>query len=55
MFPGPHPKSKIRPAFYSAWFLNRLRAGYVDCVNPYNPRQVRRVSLKPEDVDVIVF
>jgi hypothetical protein len=43
------------PAFYSAWLLNRLRAGYVDCVNPYNRRQVRRVSLKPEAVDVIVF
>jgi DNA repair photolyase len=43
------------PAFYASWLLNRLRAGYVSSVNPYNRTQVRRISLKPEDVDVIVF
>jgi hypothetical protein len=43
------------PAFYTSWLLNRLRAGYVSSVNPYNRNQVRRISLKPEDVDVIVF
>jgi DNA repair photolyase len=43
------------PAFYSPWLMNRLRAGYVSIVNPYNPHQVSRVSLKPENVDVIVF
>ncbi|MCC6368579.1 MAG: DUF1848 domain-containing protein [Bryobacterales bacterium] len=42
------------PAFYGAWFLNRLRAGYCKMVNPYG-RQVYRVSLKPADVDGIVF
>jgi len=43
------------PAFYAEWFVNRIRAGYCHVPNPYNPNQVARVSLKPEDVDVIVF
>jgi FMN phosphatase YigB (HAD superfamily) len=43
------------PAFYAAWFMNRVRAGYCAVPNPFNPRQVSRVSLRPEDVDVIVF
>ncbi len=43
------------PAFYSTWFINRLRAGFVLVPNPFNPGQVRRVSLAPRDVDAIVF
>ncbi len=43
------------PAFYAPWLINRIRAGYCTVPNPFNARQVRRVSLKPEDVDVIVF
>jgi hypothetical protein len=43
------------PAFYAEWFINRLRAGYCTVPNPFNPEQVSQVSLKPEDVDVIVF
>jgi len=43
------------PAFYSEWFVNRVRAGYCTAVNPFNRHQVARVLLKPEDVDVIVF
>jgi Domain of unknown function (DUF1848) len=43
------------PAFYSRWFLKRIEAGYCDVRNPFNPKQVSQVSLKPEDVDVIVF
>lgn len=43
------------PAFYSEWFINRIRAGYCTAVNPFNRRQVARVSLRTEDVDVIVF
>jgi hypothetical protein len=42
------------PAFYGEWFENRLEAGYCSVANPYN-RQVRRVSLLPEDVDGFVF
>lgn len=43
------------PAFYSKWFINRIRAGYCAVPNPFNRNQVSHVSLKPEDVDVIVF
>jgi len=43
------------PAFYSDWFFNRLREGYVLVRNPMNHRQVRNVSLAPPDVDCLVF
>ncbi len=43
------------PAFYSDWFINRIREGFVLVRNPMNARQVRRISLLPVDVDCIVF
>ncbi len=43
------------PAFYAEWFMNRLREGYCLVPNPFNPRQVARISLMPESVDAIVF
>jgi hypothetical protein len=43
------------PAFYADWFMNRIRAGYCTVPNPFNPNQISHVSLKPEDVEVIVF
>lgn len=43
------------PAFYAQWLVNRVRAGYCTVPNPFNRGQVARISLKPEDVDVIVF
>ncbi len=43
------------PAFYTRWLLGRLEAGFCTTVNPYNARQVSRVSLAPGDVDAIVF
>ncbi|MBR5635482.1 MAG: DUF1848 domain-containing protein [Pseudobutyrivibrio sp.] len=43
------------PAFYSDWFANRLKDGYVCVRNPYNPKQVSRYKLNPEVVDVIGF
>lgn len=43
------------PAFYSEWFMNRLRQGYCLVPNPFNPRQIARISLLPEDLDAIVF
>lgn len=43
------------PAFYSQWFMNRIRAGYCLVPNPFNPSQISRVSVTREDVDVIVF
>lgn len=43
------------PAFYSTWFYNRVRAGFVLARNPYYPSQVLRYRLEPELVDAMVF
>ncbi|MBP1739598.1 MAG: hypothetical protein H6Q48_1891 [Deltaproteobacteria bacterium] len=43
------------PAFYSEWFMKRIEAGHCEVPNPFNPTQVSRVSLQPEDVEVVVF
>ena len=43
------------PAFYSEWFINRIKAGFVLVRNPYNPVQVTRYSLLPDVVDLISF
>ena len=39
------------PAFYTPWFLNRLRAGFVLVRSPYAPQRVTRYSLSPQVVD----
>lgn len=43
------------PAFYSTWFMNRIREGFVMARNPYYPRQVYRFSLDPETIDILSF
>lgn len=43
------------PAFYSDWFFNRIKAGYVDVRNPMNIHRVSRVKITPDVVDCIVF
>lgn len=43
------------PAFYSDWFMNRIKEGWCLVPNPMNTKQQSRVSLKVDDVDVIVF
>jgi hypothetical protein len=43
------------PRFRFDWFLERLEAGFTDVVNPFNSRQIRRVSLLPADAEVFVF
>jgi len=43
------------PAFYSEWFMDRIREGHCLVPNPFNAKQVSRVSLKPQDVQAIVF
>jgi hypothetical protein len=44
------------PAFYAEWFMNRIRAGYCIVPNPMYPKQkTNPVSLRPEDVEIIVF
>ena len=43
------------PAFYTPWFLNRLKAGFVLVRSPYAPQRVTRYSLSPAVVDLIGF
>lgn len=43
------------PAYYSEWFLNRIREGFLYVRNPLNPRQISRIELLPQTVDCIVF
>lgn len=43
------------PAFYSRWFINRIKEGYVYVRNPMNAHQVSKVKITPDVVDCIVF
>ena len=43
------------PAFYSRWFLNRLKAGFVLVRNPCSPSLVTRYRLSPDVLDAIGF
>lgn len=40
-------------AFYTPWFMNRLKEGYVDVLNPFNSNLVNRIYFK--DVDAFMF
>ena len=41
------------PAYYSEWFHNRLKEGFVDVRNPFNKNLVSRIKF--EDVDLFMF
>jgi DNA repair photolyase len=43
------------PKYYSEWFINRIREGFVDVRNPIYASQVSRYGLSPDIVDGIVF
>ena len=43
------------PAFYGAWMMRRLDAGYALVRSPYSAHRVSRVPLTPDVVDCIVF
>ncbi len=43
------------PAFYSEWFVNRLREGMVLVRNPMNFHQVSRIALAPIHFECVVF
>ena len=43
------------PNYYSEWFYNRIKDGFVYVRNPMNAHQVSKISLSPELVDCIVF
>lgn len=43
------------PAFYSEWFFNRIKEGFVYVTNPFNKKQVSKVELTSKTVDLFVF
>jgi len=43
------------PNYYSEWFLNRIKEGFLYVRNPMNIHQVSKINLSPEVVDCIVF
>ena len=43
------------PNYYSEWFLNRIKSGYLYVRNPMNPHQISKINLSPQVVDCIVF
>ncbi|MCU0694437.1 MAG: DUF1848 domain-containing protein [Polyangiaceae bacterium] len=43
------------PAFFTPWWLERVRAGHVLVRNPRNASQVLHVSLRPDDVHAVVY
>lgn len=43
------------PNYFSDWFYNRIKEGFLCVKNPMNPHQVSRIELSPDLVDCIVF
>lgn len=43
------------PSFYSEWFMNRLREGFVYVRNPFNANQISKIELNPQKIECIVF
>ena len=43
------------PNFYSEWFINRIKEGYLLVRNPMNAHQISRIDLSPAVIDCIVF
>lgn len=42
------------PAFYGAWFMNRIRAGWCAVPNPFNAKQISRIEFEPKST-LLVF
>jgi hypothetical protein len=43
------------PAFYSEWFYNRVKEGFVYVRNPMNIHHISKILINPDIVDCIVF
>ena len=43
------------PNYYSDWFINRIKEGFLYVRNPINIHQISKIDLSPEIVDCIVF
>ena len=43
------------PNYYTEWFMNRIKEGYLYVRNPMNAHQISKIILSPEVIDCIVF
>lgn len=43
------------PAFYTEWFMNRIREQFVYVRNPFNTKLISNIPLTPNNIDCIVF
>lgn len=43
------------PNYYSEWFFNRIRDGFLYVRNPMNAHQISEIDMSPSAVDCIVF
>ena len=43
------------PNYYSDWFYNRIKEGFLYVRNPMNIHQISRIDLSPKVIDCIVF
>ena len=43
------------PNYYSEWFFNRVKEGFVYVRNPMNAHQVSKIDITPEVVIVLSF
>lgn len=43
------------PNYYSEWFFNRIKEGFIYVRNPMNAHQISRIDISPDVVDCIVF
>lgn len=43
------------PNYYSQWFYERIKEGFLYVKNPMNPHQVSKINLSPKVIDCIVF
>lgn len=43
------------PAIYLEWFMNRLNEGYVDIKSAKDKKQIDRIILDKENIDLIIF
>ncbi len=41
--------------YYSEWLMNRIKEGFAYSRNPLFQNNVSKISLKPEDVDCLMF
>ena len=43
------------PAFLMDWVIERFKLGFVDVVNPFNRKQISRISLDPKTLKMKPF